>query len=282
MRSIAVKTIHYGDSGYPYLLRHIHSPPDPFYMMGELHRDDTLSVAIVGSRSPTSYGRMMAEKLSRDLARRGITIISGFARGIDNVAHSSALSEAGRTIAVLGCGLNVDYPRGAGKLKGMIAANGAVLTEYTDGTPPLPGNFPRRNRIISGLSVAVIVIEAGVKSGSLITARMALEQGRDVMAVPGRVDSALSVGPLKLISEGAAPVRDADDVLCALGIDLPGTTTIQVESSPLLEILAKSPSTVDELAESTGRTVRSMLAELTELEIDGRIKRDINGNFTLK
>jgi DNA processing protein len=164
----------------------------------------------------------------------------------------------------------------------MIIANGAVLTEYTDGTPPLPGNFPRRNRIISGLSTGVIVVEAGMKSGSLITARMALEQGRDVMAVPGRVDSPLSEGPLKLISEGAAPVRDADDVLCALGIDLPGTSAMQVESSPLLKILAKSPSTVDELAESTGRTVRSMLAELTELEIDGRIRRDINGNFTLK
>lgn len=200
------------DKNYPEILKNIYDPPPVLFYKGHFKKSESC-IAIVGSRRSTKYGRKIAEKLGYELAQRGITIISGMARGIDTHGHLGALKARGRTIAVLGSGLDYIYPSENRKLFTEIQEQGLVLSEYPPGVKPLPGNFPQRNRIISGLSMGVIVVEAASRSGSLITAELALEQGRDLFAVPGNIDRPRSKGTNNLIKKGAVPVTRVDDIL---------------------------------------------------------------------
>ena len=193
-------TLH--DPSYPRRLKEIYDPPPVLYVRGEIREEDELSISIVGSRKTSPYGRGMTERISQDLAQNGVTVVSGMARGIDSVAHWGAISAGGRTIAVLGCGIDVIYPPENRTLFGKIVERGAVLSEFRMGSLPEGGHFPKRNRIISGISRGVVVVQASMKSGSLITARYALEQGRDVYAVPGNVGSESSRGSNWLINRG--------------------------------------------------------------------------------
>ncbi len=212
LNSSGAKVITFQDELYPSNLLNIYDRPVFLYVMGSLHKED-IPIAVVGSRRASTYGKYTTERMSRELALQGITIVSGMARGIDTSAHRGALSVSGRTIAVLGCGLDVIYPPENKNLFSAIAQNGAVISEFPQGTQPLPFNFPARNRIISGMSYGVLVVEAGEKSGSLITARLAMEQGRDVFAIPGAIDSASSRGANSLIKQGAKLVETIDDIL---------------------------------------------------------------------
>lgn len=229
----------------------------------------------------------MARLISGELAASGVTIVSGLARGIDTEAHTAALDRGGRTIAVIGCGLDIDYPRGSKELRKRIIASGAILSEFAPGTPPLPRNFPSRNRVISGLSLAVVVVQARGRSGSLITARWALDQGREVMAVPGRADDPLSAGPVALLRDGAAPVCGGEDILRLLKLDhlLGPHLTCRDKSpgrDPLARALKPGPRLPEELAAATGMPLSQVLAQLTKLELDGLVRRDPGGMFSLK
>lgn len=212
------------DPAYPAPLRETPDPPLVLYIRGEIDENDADAVAVVGTRHPSFYGRTQAKRFSGELAAKGLTIVSGLARGIDQFAHEAALEVSyGRTIAVLGSGLDVIYPKENEKLYYQITERGAVLSEYALGTPPLAENFPRRNRIISGLSLGVFVVEAHSRSGSLITAHQALEQGRDVFALPGPVDQLTSRGTHQLLKEGAALVESPEDIFEALAVYLKKT-----------------------------------------------------------
>jgi DNA processing protein len=251
---------------------------------------DASSVAIVGSRSGSPYALAVAERLSADLSARGIVVTSGLARGVDSAAHRGALSVGGHTLAVLGCGVDVAYPREHKALMADIAATGAVLSELIPGTPPQAQFFPRRNRIISGLSKAVVVIEAGEKSGSLITARCALEQGRDVLAVPGNVLNGRNRGGHALLRDGAKIVETADDIVEELGFGFGfGRSTAAAgrvaagavpESDAVLAcLLPGEPSDVDTIAERSGLTTAGLLTRLFELELAGLVGRAAGGRF---
>ncbi len=201
------------DDDYPKRLKDIYDPPALLYLRGELRTEDELAVAIVGSRKTSVYGREVTERIGGDLARHGVTVVSGMARGIDSVAHKGALRGGGRTIAVLGCGVDVIYPSENRNLFHQIIDQGAVLSEFRMGSPPEAGHFPRRNRIISGLSIGVVIVQASAESGSLITAGYALEQGREVFAVPGNIGAEGSRGTNQLIKEGAKLVESSEDIL---------------------------------------------------------------------
>ena len=279
--------VHPGGPGYPELLGQVKDPPASLNTRGKIIRKDLLSVAVVGSRNPTPYGRHMARIISGGLAASGVTVVSGLARGIDTEAHRAALDKGGRTLAVLGCGLDVDYPRGSGDLKKRIIASGALLSEFDPGTPPLPRNFPSRNRIISGLSLAVVVVQARQRSGSLITARWALDQGREVMTVPGRADDPLSAGPIALLRDGSAPVCHSDDILRALGLDkmigpASGPERDTQAADPVMWALKPGPRLPEDLAKTTGMPLPRILSELSKLELAGLVIRDPGGMFILK
>lgn len=283
----AERRVHPGDPGYPQLLQQVAEPPKRLNLKGTITREDLLAVAVVGSRAPTPYGLQMARLISGDLASRGITIVSGLARGIDTQAHAAALDNGGRTLAVLGCGLDIDYPRGSSGLRRRIVASGALVSEFDPGTPPLPRNFPSRNRIISGLSLAVVVIQAGLRSGSLITARWALDQGREVMAVPGRANDPLSAGPIALLRDGAAPVCHGEDILQALGLGKIAESTCgkarsPSASDPVMSALKPGPCLPEDLAATTGLPLPRILSELSRLELEGLVFRDPGGQFSLK
>ena len=204
------------DDLYPLRLREIYDPPPLLYARGEMKEEDDFALAIVGSRKTSPYGRWITEKMSQEIARHGVTIVSGMARGIDSVAHLGAMSGGGRTIAVLGCGIDVIYPPENRNLFGQIIAHGAVLSEFPMGSSPEGIHFPRRNRIISGLSIGVVVVQASEESGSLITAEYALEQGRVVFAIPGNIGAAGSRGTNRLIKEGAKLVESSEDILAEI------------------------------------------------------------------
>lgn len=214
-----IKTVRIDSGYYPERLKAIYDPPDVLYYRGELLEEDSKAIAIVGSRKCSAYGVKMAESLARGLAERGITVVSGMARGIDTASHKGALEAGGRTIAVMGSGFGRIYPPEAGSLLEEIASSGCVITEYPIETPPLRWNFPKRNRIISGLSLGVVVVEAARKSGALITANFALDEGREVFAVPGRADLNTSSGTNALIQAGAKLVTTASDILDELCIE---------------------------------------------------------------
>jgi DNA processing protein len=208
-----LSVVTYLDPLYPSRLRAIHDPPPVLYVTGRLAVEDRQAVAIVGSRRPTTAGRLLTERLGRELAAAGFTVVSGLARGIDAAAHRGALSAGGRTVAVLGCGIDVTYPPEHAALRTEIEASGAVISDLPLGAPPHGGHFPKRNRIISGMSIGVVVTEAGIPSGSLITARLGLEQGREVFAVPGAVGTETSRGPHSLIKQGAKLVEGVEDII---------------------------------------------------------------------
>ena len=209
----------FNDESYPPLLKQIHDPPALLYIIGEFLIQDTPSIAIVGSRSPTEYGKTTSQQLSYQLAERGMTVVSGFARGIDTCVHRGALEAGGRTIAVFGCGLSIIYPETNRALAAEIIESGALISEFPMTMPPRGKNFPRRNRVISGLTLGTLVVEASDRSGSLITARHAAEQGREVFAVPGQIFSNVSRGTHSLINQGATLINSVDDLLDALPQD---------------------------------------------------------------
>jgi DNA processing protein len=281
-----VQSIYRLDPAYPRLLLEIPDPPEELWVLGGVAALDSPAVAIVGSRAASQYAMEIAGALAFDLARHGMVVVSGMARGVDGAAHRGALDAGGRTIAVLGSGVQVPYPPEHGALMREIAASGAVVSELPPDTPPLPHHFPLRNRIISGLSRAVIVVEAGEKSGSLITARCALEQGRDVMAVPGNALSGRNKGSHALLKDGAKLVESVDDILEELG--LPAATAGGVADSKLLLhndlILTLQPGEtygLDELTSTTRLTASELLPQLLELELRGVVSRVAGGRFTL-
>lgn len=291
-----------GDACYPSNLREIPTPPGMLYVRGSFDEGDALAVAIVGSRAATSYGLAVAERLAADLAARGVTVVSGLARGIDSAAHRGALRAGGRTIAVLGSGLDVIYPPENRRLAREIEAQGAVVSQFGPGTRPLSGHFPARNRVIAGLALAVVVVEAAEKSGSLITAGLAGEMGREVMAVPGLLTSAQSVGAHRLIQDGAALVQGWEDVVGQLPLRWrdrvgPASATTRTstgagvadraapadptplapgrhaEQFELLRVIGEEPTDIDGIIERSGLSPGRASALLVTLEVEGRIRQ---------
>jgi DNA processing protein len=284
--SSATPSIVLGDASYPANLREISTPPTRLYVRGALRDVDALAVAIVGSRAATSYGLAAAERLAAELAARGITVVSGLARGIDSAAHRGALRAGGRTIAVLGSGVDVIYPPENRRLAREVESHGAVLSQFAPGTRPLAGHFPARNRVIAGLSLGVVVVEAAERSGSLITAGLAGELGREVMAVPGPVTSAQSVGAHRLIQDGAALVTSGEDVIGQLPLhwrDRVAPEPVQKaalahdqqdhHAKLLLDVIGEEPTDIDGIIERSGLTPGRASALLVALEVEGRIRQ---------
>lgn len=266
------------DEEYPATLSEIADPPFVLFAVGRLERLKLPAVAVVGSRNATRYGRDVAARLARELSQAGVTIVSGFARGVDAAAHEAAREGPGGTIAVLGCGLDVDYPREHARLKEAMSESDLLLSEFSPGAEPRPSNFPIRNRIIAGIAAGVVVVEASRRSGSLITARLAADSGRDVFAVPGSVFSETSVGSHELLRDGAILCRGAEDVLAELfpsvgpsRLSMTGTARIPADLSPdaarLHEALAREESlSAEELAQMLDLPAATILAALFELE----------------
>jgi len=294
-----ISFITWDDKEYPAPLRHIPDPPLFLFAKGSYRPEHTIAFAIVGTRNASVKGILFAEKLASDLAALGITVVSGLAIGIDSAAHRGALKVGGQTIAVMGSGLDVPYPRANRDLIERIAGSGVVFSEYPLGTPPEKWRFPMRNRIVSGLSMGVVVVEAGVKSGALITARMALDQGREVFAVPGDVSDDRYAGTNKLIKDGAKLVEDIKDILeeypflqtltrskVKIGkrplagkederrtfrSDDPGTA--ESAESRILQALGSEPQHIDRICERTGLSCGTVLSILTMLELKGLVRQ---------
>jgi len=264
------------DPAYPSRLAAIHDPPAQLWLRGRGGTEllAAVSVAVVGARSCSSYGRTVARSMGRELAAAGVVVVSGLARGVDGEAHRGALEAAGATVAVLGCGIDRDYPAAHAELAARICDAGLIVSEYEPGVEPAPWRFPARNRIISGLSEAVVVVEARERSGALITVDFALEQGRDVLAVPGEITSALSTGANALLRHGAAPALSVDDVLHAIGVEVAKRARVEPEGDAgrVLGILRDAPATPDQLARATGLTPGEIAALLTALELDGLVE----------
>ncbi|HKY20688.1 MAG TPA: DNA-processing protein DprA [Vicinamibacterales bacterium] len=289
--SLAVVAISAGDLRYPTALAAIHDPPPTLWIKGQADALRTPSVAIVGSRAASPYALEVARRLGADLARRGVTVVSGMARGVDSAAHRGALDGDGVTVAVLGCGVDVVYPREHAALAARICERGALVSEFPRGTPPYKGNFPQRNRIISGLSFAVVVVEAAEGSGSLITADFALEQGRAVLAVPGNVLGGRNYGAHALLRDGAKLVECADDILEELPLgtrDWGLGTSASKESNkanpasqdPVLRRMTEGESyDLDELSHLSGLDRVRLLPRLLELELGGAVRRVEGGRF---
>jgi DNA processing protein len=317
-RELGVAIVTCEDAIYPRNLLNIYDYPPFLYVKGSLCPEE-ICVAVVGSRLASVYGRYTTEKISRELALRGITIVSGLARGIDAAAHRGALAGKGRTIAVLGCGLDIIYPPENEGLAGNVADRGALITEFPFGTPPNAPNFPSRNRIISGISLGVVVVEAGEKSGSLITARIAAEQGRSVFAVPGEIGAAGSRGTHRLIKQGAMLIENVEDILEEIlpqaGRTPTGSNESSVSSRPdapapdpektiahgdtlpqgvpvmagladqeqrLLSLIPSRPVDIDTLITSSGLTAQEVLNALLILELRGFIRQMPGKQFLLK
>ena len=270
----------WNDPSYPAALSAIPDPPPVLWVRGNLSALTSRAVAIVGSRAGSPYSLAVAERLAADLATRGLVIVSGLARGVDSSAHRGALAAKGATLAVLGSGADVIYPAEHRDLAREIEADGAIVSELVPGTPPQKQFFPLRNRIISGLSRAVLIVEAGEKSGSLITARCALEQGREVLAVPGNVLSGRNRGGHGLLKDGAKIVESADDILEELGLPSPGRRRANEPEDPVLAGLPAGESCdLDAIAERTGLTTARLLPRLFELELAGFVRRVGGGRF---
>jgi DNA processing protein len=287
LRAFGATVLTLDDPGYPVRLKEIPFPPPLIFVKGEIKTEDSLALAMVGTRGASYYGKKTCRSLAKELARRGVTVVSGLARGIDTAAHQGALEGGGRTLAVLGCGLDVVYPPENLELYGRIPESGALVTEYPLGTPPEAHNFPRRNRIISGLALGVLVVEAGVKSGTQITAQCALEQGREVLAVPGPINSPTSVGPHRLIQTGAKLVQDVDDILAELPKVRapvkakagavpsapvgPRPVLFRVDD-PLLPLLGAEPLQLEELVQASHLPAPEVMSRLTLLELQGLVR----------
>jgi DNA processing protein len=271
-----------GSPDFPPLLREISDPPLGLFVRGRLKGPP--AVAVVGSRSATSYGRQVARLLGEELARAGVTLVSGMARGVDAAAHEGALGVPGDTWAVWGTGPDRIYPAEHGQLAERIVEHGALLTEYLPGTPPRRHHFPERNRLLAGMAAAVVVVEAAVRSGALITARQAVDEGREVFAVPGSILSDLSVGPNALIRMGARPLLGSRELLEAVGAApaAEGGVLDETPASGLLEHLPPGEAlSVDEWANRAGITVHELLQQLLELELSGAVERGADGSYSL-
>lgn len=274
---------------YPEMLREIEDAPVVLYTKGDVQQQDRYAIAIVGSRKPSPYGTSVAESIAGELASMGFTIVSGMARGIDSISHRGALRVGGRTIAVLGSGLDVPYPSENRGLMDKITDCGCVISEFPPGTPPDKENFPRRNRIISGLSLGILVIEATSDSGSLITAGYALEQGREVFAVPGNITSPASEGTNELIKRGAILTRKANDIIEELAPVLKGfirsreKSKIEVtdEEKILCNFLSGEPKHIDSISRESGLPTSKVLELLLGLELKGAIRQTTGNRFLL-
>ncbi len=279
------------DDTYPESLRNIYGSPKVLYYKGEFSNKDHLAIAIVGSRKSTSYGKWASEKIARELSKLGITIVSGMANGIDSVAHEGALKENGRTIAVLGSGIDIIYPSRNKELYKSICESGVVVSEFPLGTKPFHYNFPQRNRIISGLSLGVVVVEATEKSGSLITAGFAAEQGKEVFALPGNINSLFSRGTNKLLKDGAKLVMDVDDIIEEIHelqekltednlekIDFSNLSDIETE---IVKCIREGPIHCDSIAYKTGLDISTVTSTLTILELKGFVEELSGKIYTL-
>ena len=291
-RAGRIVAVPWSDRRYPAFLAAIPDPPPVLWLRGDLAALDGPAVAVIGSRVGTSYACEVSRTLGADLASRGVTVVSGLARGVDSAAHRGVLAVDGRTIAVLGSGVDVVYPSEHADLAGEIARRGLLVSELPPRTTPRPAYFPMRNRLISGLSRAVVVVEASERSGSLITARLALEQGRDVMAVPGNVLSGRNRGAHALLRDGARIVETADDIVEELGLEAaaagggtgaaasPRAGGSPEARDPILRHMdAGEAYEIDDLAARTGLESAALLAGLTDLEIRGRVARAGAGRF---
>jgi len=272
---------------YPPKLQTIFDPPQILYVKGELLPQDSMAISVVGSRRATDYGQNVCDHLSRQLAANSFTIVSGFARGIDSIAHRGALEAGGRTIAVMGNGLSFVYPAENAKLMEEIAASGACISEFPMSVPPIATNFPRRNRVISGLSLGTLVIEASDKSGSLITASLAAEQGREVFAVPGEIFSKMSKGTHNLIKQGAALVETVEDIIEALSLDIPkapeAKAAPEIEKPPevklgdeeqaIWNVLAHTPTHIDDITRLSNLMPSKVSSILVMLELKGIVQQ---------
>ena len=302
LRRMGAAVLALSDPSYPDLLRETYDPPIVLYCLGDPARAFAQpSVAIVGSRHCSTYGRNVSGMLGRELGERGVTIVSGLARGIDTAAHRGALEGGGITLAVMGTGLDLIYPKENRKLSEEIAIQGALLTEFPLGSPPLPQNFPFRNRVISGMTLGVLVVEGAERSGSLITARMAYEQGRDVFAVPGNITSSKSFGPNYLIKDGARVVQSWRDVVdefpseirssifarerpeqLNLGIDMDGFSLSEIDRELLGSLRSDEPIHIDQLILKIKLSPGELMSALLKLEMMERIKQLPGKSFVLK
>lgn len=275
------QTIANGQAAYPDLLKQIHDPPSPLYYRGSLTPASLPSISIVGSRKMSLYGERVVRLLVPSLVRAGLSIVSGLAYGIDVTAHQVALESGGSCVAVLGSGADIVYPeRNRDTYRKILQTGGCIFSEYPDGTAPKPFHFPARNRIVAGLSMVTLIVEAGEKSGTLLTARSALEGGREVAVVPGDITRDTSLGVNRLLREGATPVTSVEDVLELFQLHLPlyegrkrppNLTGLQ---STLYDLISCEPSTVDRLVARSRKTLQEVLAAVTELELAGVIKNN--------
>ncbi len=290
MEAFQIRAVFFGDEDYPFLLSHIPDPPDVLFVQGNLNAlNAKRAVGIVGSRRTSRYGSSQARKIAGELASSGVTVISGLALGIDTAAHEGALKAGGCTVGVLGCGHAHFYPAENKELaKQMIAAGGAVISEYPPDTPVLPFQFPVRNRIISGLSHALLLIEAAEKSGTHSTVNHALSQGREVFALPGNVDAPGSALPLKLLKEGAGICTCGNDLLSAMGWEQKAPLQLSLmegdpdaENDVILSALALEEKTLEELIEITGLNASELSMQLTLLELNGRVERRAGRAYAL-
>jgi len=272
------------DEEYPAILKSIYDPPVMLYVKGDFQDQDRYALGIVGTRQPTNYGKLVTEKLSKALVNLGITIVSGLARGVDTIAHSAAVSGGGRTLAVIGSGIDVIYPAENKGLVSKIVENGAIISEFPMGAAPDAGNFPRRNRIIAGLTLGTVVTEAGQRSGALITTSFALDYNREVFAVPGNVNSSKSIGPNELIKAGAKLVCDVDDIIAEISSKIapylngkPAAARSYDElnefEQEILAILEDNPVHIDVISRKLKRTTSDILACLLKLEFNDIVKQ---------
>jgi DNA processing protein len=280
IEAAGLQVILLNDASYPPLLRQIEAPPPLLYVRGTLVDTDRWAVAVVGTRNATPYGREVTYKIAGDLASAGVTVVSGLALGIDAIAHRAALDRSGRTLAVLGSGLGTIYPPQHRGLADEIAGQGALISEYAPTSAPLGGNVPARNRLISGLALGTLVVEAGERSGALITVQFALEQGREVFAIPGSILSRASDGPNQLIVDGATPIRSVEQLLAQLNLNqavaqqaiaaiVPDTPT----EAALLPLLSGEPTHIDVLGRSSGLGAAEIAATLGLMELKGMVRQ---------
>jgi DNA processing protein len=298
IRRIGCRVVHWREPEYPQTLLQIYDPPVMLYVRGDASMLNSPSLSIVGTRRPTVYGSQMAERMGRDLAARGLTVVSGLARGIDAIAHTGATSVGGRAIGVLGTGIDICYPKENRKLYEKVLERGAIISELPTGSHPAPENFPVRNRIIAGMPLGVVIVEGKEHSGSLITARLAMEFGREVFGVPGNVTQEVSFAPNQLIKQGAKLVTSAEDVIEELptpvraalvqaeAVEAEQRNLLAVEGLNLTEqkvygmLSAEEPKHIDELVETTGLNSSDVLATLFNLEMKGIIRQLPGKQFT--
>jgi DNA processing protein len=283
-----IQVLTWEDAEYPHRLKQIDQPPPVIYVKGNILPQDDWATAIVGTRRVTAYGRQVASELSSYLAQNGVTVVSGLARGVDSLAHEGAINVKGRTIAVLGSGVDRIYPPENRQLAEKISQQGAVISDYAPGTPPDSANFPPRNRIISGLSQATVVIEAGEESGALITATFAADQGRDVFALPGNIYAPQSKGTNRLIQQGARPLLEFGEILEALNMTrAPQQQALRLAlpanevEADLLGVLGAEPLHIDEIGQQSGLPIGQVSATLTMMELKGMVRHVGGMNYIL-